>query len=285
MNKQWLRAARPPPCWHTGPVERRRELPEDQTHPRPAETIPPRREKAGDEERRFLEGPRRRPTEALFVARVAWEFFRGFRAFHFVGPCVTVFGSARFGDGNPRYDQAREVGRLLVEAGFGVVTGGGPGLMEGANRGAKEAGGFSAGANIRLATEEFPNAYLDRWIEFKYFFVRKVMLTKYSYAFIAMPGGLGTLDEVFETATLIQTAKIQDFPMVLIGSDYWNPLVEYMREQFVTEGAIDQRDLDRIIVSDSPEEAVEHIRSTTIARFGLRYAEPRWKRRRMLFER
>jgi uncharacterized protein (TIGR00730 family) len=183
-----------------------------------------------DEERRFLEGPRPRSMEAFFIGRVAWEFFKGFRALHFVGPCVTVFGSARFTEAHPEYQRTREVGRRLVEAGFSVMTGGGPGLMEAANRGAKEAGGLSLGSNIRLPLEERPNAYLDKWIEFRYFFVRKVMLTKYSYAFIAMPGGFGTLDEIFETATLVQTGKIRRFPIVLVGIDFWGPLMDHIRD-------------------------------------------------------
>src|SRR5271166_4695116 len=164
------------------------------------------------EEERFLRGPQPRGFELLRAARIFLELLRGFRALHFVGPCVTVFGSARFAPEQPYYQLAREVGARLARAGFTVMTGGGPGIMEAANRGAKDAGGYSVGCNIELAHEQQPNPYLDRWITFRHFAIRKMMLVKYSYAFIALPGGFGTLDEVFETSTLIQTEKIQDFP-------------------------------------------------------------------------
>src|SRR6478736_6477141 len=172
-------------------------------------------------ETRFLAGPHSRGSELRFAMRVFREFIRGFRNLHFVGPCVTVFGSARFAEDHPYYVAAREVGRLLAQRGFTVMTGGGPGVMEAANRGAKEAGGASVGCNIELPQEQQPNPYLDRWIECRYFFVRKVLLFKYSYAFIALPGGLGTLDELTEALTLVQTGKIQKFPVVLMGTDYW----------------------------------------------------------------
>src|SRR2546421_5866228 len=170
---------------------------------------------------RFLRGPQRRSFELVRAARIFVELIRGFRALHFVGPCVTVFGSARFAEDHPYYRLGREVGTLLARAGFTVMTGGGPGIMEAANRGAKEVGGRSIGCNIELPREQRPNPYLDRWITFRHFFVRKVMLVKYSYAFIALPGGFGTLDEIFETATLMQTHKMQEFPLVLIGSAFW----------------------------------------------------------------
>src|SRR5262249_45288353 len=166
---------------------------------------------------RFLQGPPKRGHELIRAVRIFFEFMRGFRSLHFLGPCVTVFGSARFKDGHPYYELGRTVGAGLARAGFTVMTGGGPGIMEAANRGAKDAGGFSVGCNIELPQEQRPNPYLDRWITFRHFFVRKVMLVKYSYAFVALPGGFGTLDEVFETATLIQTRKIQEFPLVLMG--------------------------------------------------------------------
>jgi uncharacterized protein (TIGR00730 family) len=148
-------------------------------------------------------------VELIRVLRIMVEFVRGFRALHFVGPCVTVFGSARFKEDHPYYALGREVGRELARAGFTVMTGGGPGIMEAANRGAKEVGGRSVGCNIELPAEQKPNQYLDRFITFHHFFVRKVMLVKYSYAFVALPGGFGTLDEIFETATLVQTGKIR----------------------------------------------------------------------------
>ena len=216
--------------------------------------------------------------------RIAAEFIQGFRRFHFLGPCVTVFGSARFGEDHPYYAMARQVGRLLAEAGFAVMTGGGPGIMEAANRGAKEAGGLSIGCNIELPLEQKPNPYLDHWITFKHFYVRKVMLVKYSYAFIAMPGGFGTMDEVFETVTLIQTGKIKDFPVILLDSGYWDPLVRFMRDTLLAQGTIDPADLELIDVMDSPEAAVSRIREVAIRRFGLRYGR-RPRRRWFLFER
>ena len=176
-------------------------------------------------------GPQPRAQELLRAIRIFTEFMRGFRALHFVGPCVTVFGSARFRENHPYYALARQCGAELARAGFTVMTGGGPGIMEAANRGAKEAGGRSIGCNIRLPKEQQPNPYLDRWITFRYFFVRKVMLVKYSYAFITLPGGFGTLDEIFETATLIQTGKIREFPLVLMGREYWQPLLAFMGER------------------------------------------------------
>ncbi|MBF8303286.1 MAG: Cytokinin riboside 5'-monophosphate phosphoribohydrolase, partial [Candidatus Dadabacteria bacterium] len=160
------------------------------------------------EDRYFLEGPRSRIQEFFFTIRVLLEFIKGFRVLHFVGPCVTVFGSARLKEDHPYYQLARNVGGRLVKLGFTVMTGGGPGIMEAANRGAKEAGGISVGCNITLPIEQKPNTYLDKWVTFNHFFVRKVLLVKYSYAFVVMPGGVGTLDELFEVITLIQTKKI-----------------------------------------------------------------------------
>jgi hypothetical protein len=196
---------------------------------------------------------------------------RGFRALHFVGPCVTVFGSARFPEGHRHYELARAVGRGLAKAGFTVMTGGGPGIMEAANRGAKEGGGRSVGANITLPQEQKPNPYLDRFVEFRYFFVRKLMLVKYSYAFIGMPGGLGTLDEITEIAVLIQTGKVQSFPIVLVGTDFWRGFLDFMRGTLLAAGTIDAVDLDRLRITDSPEEAVRIVRDTAIAKFGLTY--------------
>jgi uncharacterized protein (TIGR00730 family) len=227
---------------------------------------------------RFLAGPQRRVEELLRALRIFCEFIRGFRAFHFVGPCVTVFGSARFSESHPYYELARQTGAELARAGFTVMTGGGPGIMEGANRGAKEAGGRSIGCNIKLPREQAPNPFLDQWITFRYFFVRKVMLVKYSYAFIALPGGFGTLDEIFETATLIQTLKIREFPLVLIVKEYWRPLLEFMSEKMVKEGTIDQADLDRLIVTDSAQEAVESITEIAKRAFGLTYGSRMRKR-------
>jgi len=234
------------------------------------------------DERRFLAGPQDRTSEFVRVAKIAAEFIRGFRALHFVGPCVTVFGSTHFTEGHPYYELARAVGRELAGAGFTVMTGGGPGIMEAANRGAKEAGGRSVGCNIQLPHEQKPNAYLDHWLTFQHFYVRKVMLVKYSYAFIALPGGLGTLDEVLETATLAQTGKIKDFPVVLLPSHFWTPFTSLM-QTLVSEGTIDEADLKHLQVMDSPAAAVAHIRDVALRDFGLTYAEAP-KRRRFLFE-
>lgn len=211
------------------------------------------------DDKRFLEGPRSRLEEALRVVRIAREFIYGFRQLHFVGPCVTVFGSARFLEDNEHYVRGVEVGERLAKAGFTVMTGGGPGIMEAANRGAKKAGGRSIGCNIMLPFEQHPNPYLDRSLDFRYFFVRKVMLAKYSYAFVAMPGGFGTLDELFEVATLVQTRKIVRFPIVLMGVDFWEPMLAFFQERLVAQGTISPEDTDLLFATDSAEEAVEHI--------------------------
>lgn len=228
---------------------------------------------------RFLYGPQPRGFEFGRAAKIFWELIQGFRALHFVGPCVTVFGSARFTEDQHYYQLARRTGSLLAHAGFTVMTGGGPGIMEAANRGAKDAGGYSVGCNIQLEHEQMPNQYLDRWITFRHFSIRKMMLVKYSYAFIAMPGGFGTLDEIFETATLIQTHKIQNFPLILVGVDYWKPLLTFLREKLLSAKTIDPIDVDRIILTDSPEQAVDSITTVCLQEFGLTYgpkAKPRW---------
>lgn len=224
----------------------------------------------GEDERKFLHGPRHRRYEFGFVMRVAWEFIRGFRKLHFAGPCVTVFGSARINEG-PWYDLAREVGRELGKKGFTVMTGGGPGMMEAANRGARDVQARSIGVTIQLTFEAGANEFVDWYIQFKYFFVRKVMLVKYSYGFVITPGGVGTLDEFFETLTLMQTDKIFDFPMVLLGRDYFDPLVDFMRETLAERGLISPGDLDLFLVTDSPAEAAEYIASRTIEAHGLRH--------------
>src|SRR5579885_2991625 len=229
-------------------------------------------------ERRFLQGPQPRGFELTRALAIFFEFLRGFRALHFVGPCVTVFGSARFPDGHPFYQLARRTGALLARAGFTVMTGGGPGIMEAANRGAKEVGGLSVGCNIELPQEQQPNPYLDLWVTFRHFFVRKLMLVKYSYAFIALPGGFGTLDEIFETATLIQTHKIKNFPLVLVGQEYWRPLLEFIRGRLIETKTIDPIDAQHILVTDSAEEAVRLVRDAALTQFGLTYG-PKLKRR------
>ena len=222
------------------------------------------------DERSFLQGPGWRLSELRRLFRILAEFLRGFRTLHFVGPCVTVFGSSRFVDGHRWYELAQEMGRRLAGAGFTVMTGGGPGIMEAANRGAREAGGRSVGCNILLPLEQKPNDYLDLFLEFRYFFVRKVMLVKYSYGFVVLPGGFGTLDEIFETATLIQTQKIPDFPLVLMGRDYWQPLFDLLHGTMVREGTIDRADLDRLVLTDSPDEALAVLDRYARDRMGLR---------------
>lgn len=238
---------------------------------------------ARTDELRFLQGPQPRGYELWKAIGMFAELLRGFRAFHFLGPCVTVFGSARFGEQHPHYAAAREVGARLARSGFTVMTGGGPGLMEAANRGAKEAGGVSVGCNIELPQEQLPNPYLDHWIGFRRFFVRKVMLVKYSYAFIAMPGGFGTMDEIFEVATLIQTEKIRQFPLVLVGRDYWQPLLDFLRDRLLKLGMIDEQEYGLIQLTDSPEEAVRLVTEVAMQQFGLTYG-PRAKRRWYLGE-
>jgi hypothetical protein len=217
----------------------------------------------------FLEGPRPRLAEFFTLLRVMRDFLRGFRTLHFVGPCVTVFGSARIHPDDPHYELARKMGAAIARLGFTVMTGGGPGIMEAANRGAKDVGGRSVGCTIELPSEQPANAYLDRCVRLHYFFVRKALLVKYSYAFVVMPGGAGTLDELFEALTLIQTAKIKNFPIVIMGSDYWKELIDFM-EKMAQRAMIAPSDLRLIYATDSVEKAVEHIRSKTIEPFGLK---------------
>lgn len=235
-------------------------------------------------EKRFLQGGHSRLFELRHALRIFWECIRGFRALHFAGPCVTVFGSARFSsEDHPYYKLARKVGSQIAQQGFTVMTGGGPGLMEAANRGAKEAGGRSVGCNITLPTEQQPNPFLDCWVEIRYFFIRKLMLAKYSYAFIVMPGGFGTLDEFFEILVLVQTGKIKDFPIILMGSDYWTELLQYIKDTLCRRGAVAESDLNFIRVTDNATEAMDWIRDAALRKFGLKYAEPK-KPRRLFWE-
>ena len=246
-------------------------------------TIPAEHGPRARQERQYLEGPQSRGFELRHMWRVFSEYFRALRALHFVGPCVTVFGSARFGEGHPAYTLALGIGRALANEGFTVMTGAGPGVMEAANRGAREAGGYSVGCNIILPQEQAANPYVDRLVTFRYFFIRKVMLVKYSYGFIALPGGFGTMDEVFETATLIQTGKIKAFPIVLVGSEFWAPFLAFLREQLLASSTVDATDIERLVVTDSPQEAAAVIRDAAVSRFGLKYGRAP-KRRRWLFE-
>ncbi|MDX6562353.1 MAG: hypothetical protein QOD65_2167 [Gaiellales bacterium] len=193
-------------------------------------------------------------TDTWRVLRIMGEFVDGFDVLARVGMAVTVFGSARVKESSPYYDAAREVGRGLAERGYAVITGGGPGLMEAANRGALEAGGLSIGCNIELPHEQSPNPYTNLSINFRYFFVRKTMFVKYSEAFVVFPGGFGTLDEVFEALTLIQTAKVERFPVVLYGSEYWSGLLDWIRNRLLSEGMVSEADLGLIRVVDTTEE-------------------------------
>jgi uncharacterized protein (TIGR00730 family) len=235
------------------------------------------------DERYFLEGPRSRSSEFFMTLRIVRDFLRGFRVLHFVGPCVTVFGSARFAADHPFYELGREVGRGLSRLGFTVMTGGGPGIMEAANRGAHDVGGRSVGCNIELPLEQKPNPYLDRHVTLRHFFVRKLLLIKYSYAFIVMPGGVGTMDELFESLTLIQTRKIDQFPIVLIGKQYWRRLVDLLG-QMVEAKTIDPADMDLLLVTDSVEEAMTHIKKHAIEPFGLHRRRVALKRSWLLRE-
>jgi uncharacterized protein (TIGR00730 family) len=205
---------------------------------------------ASNERPAFLE------TDTWRALRILSEFVEGFEALAGVGRAVAVFGSARTAEGSEAYELARRVGGALADAGFAVITGGGPGAMEAANRGAHEAGGLSIGCNIELPHEQHLNPYVDLSVEFHYFFARKTMFVKYSDAFVIMPGGFGTLDELFEAITLIQTGKIRDFPVVLIGHAYWDGLLAWIRDVQVPAGAVDPQDLELVRVTDDVDEAV-----------------------------
>lgn len=220
-------------------------------------------------DRVLLGPPRSRTAEARTLLAVLWDFLRGFRALHFVGPCVTVFGSARTKETDPHYQLAREMGAAIAELGFTVMTGGGPGIMEAANRGAKDVNGRSVACNIELPQEQAANPYLDRFVTLRYFFVRKTMLAKYSYAFVVMPGGFGTLDEMFEALTLIQTGKLSNFPVILMGVDYWSAQVT-MIQKMADAGMISPDDLNLLHVTDSVDEAAQFLLEKAIKPFGLK---------------
>lgn len=206
----------------------------------------------------FLEGPKSRGQEFLFTLKVMWQFIKGFRKLHFVGPCITVFGSARFEEDHPYYIKAMELGRRISRLGLTIMTGGGPGIMEAANRGAYENGGYSVGCAIKLPVEQKTNRYMHKWVRFDYFFVRKVLLLKYSYVFVVMPGGFGTLDELFETVTLIQTAIIHDFPIVVIGRDYFGPIMNMIFEM-IHANTISAEDIKLLKFTDDIDDALQHI--------------------------
>ncbi len=217
----------------------------------------------------FLEGPKSRSEEFLTLLRVVKDFLRGLRVLHFVGPCVTVFGSARVASNDRYYALAQQMGAAIARLGFTVMTGGGPGIMEAANRGAREAGGRSVGCGIELPHEQKLNLFLDRAVILHYFFVRKALLIKYSYAFVVLPGGSGTLDEFFEALTLIQTGKIRNFPIVIMGKEYWRELLLFINKM-AEAGMISRSDLDLIYATDSVDEAIKHIQAKAIEPFGLK---------------
>jgi uncharacterized protein (TIGR00730 family) len=212
-------------------------------------------------EKSFLAGRRHREQDLESAVRFFLEFLRGFESFDFEQPCVTVFGSARFAEDHRYYDLARQIGRRLATAGFAVMTGGGGGIMEAANRGAWEAGGLSLGCNIQLPKEQKPNPYLHKFIEFEHFFARKVMLVKYSCAFIVMPGGFGTLDEAFEIATLMQTRKLEQFPLIAVGDDFWNQFADFMRDAMIKEGTVSAQEVEFIRRANTADEVMAVIRA------------------------
>jgi hypothetical protein len=217
---------------------------------------------------KFLEGPQNRRKDFTFAIKVLFEFIKGFQALHFVGPCVTIFGSARFKDGHPFYEKTEELAAKIAQLGFTIMTGGGPGIMEAANKGAREAGGRSVGCNIVLPHEQHENPYLDKWVNIKYFFVRKTLLIKYSYAFVVMPGGFGTLDEYFEALTLIQTKMILEFPIVIFDTEFHKQLIQHINTM-KSAGTISPEDPNLFLFTDSVDEAVAYIQKNTIGKFKL----------------
>jgi len=223
----------------------------------------------------YLEGPKSRGYELLFAWKVFKEFIKGFRTLHFAGPCITVFGSARFKEDNKYYKAARAFGKQIAAMGFTTMTGGGPGIMEAANKGAFENGGSSVGCNIRLPFEQKPNPYMHKWITFDYFFVRKAMLLKYSYAFIVMPGGFGTMDEFFNTLTMIQTKSITQFPMVLFGKEYYAGLMQSI-ESMSNEGTISKEDMSLVLLTDSIEDAMDYIKNYITKNYQIKPRKRLW---------
>ncbi|MBP7555616.1 MAG: TIGR00730 family Rossman fold protein [Chitinophagaceae bacterium] len=223
----------------------------------------------------YLEGPKSRGYELAFAFRVFRQFIKGFRTLHFVGPCITVFGSARFKEDHPYYQQAVECGKRIAQMGLTTMTGGGPGIMEAANRGAFENGGLSVGCNIQLPFEQHVNPYVHKSVTFEHFFVRKVLLIKYSYAFIILPGGFGTMDEFFETLTLVQTKTLTQFPIVLFGKEYYRELVEAMNDMAV-RGTISKEDMSLVLVTDDMDEAINHIKQYITTNYKIRPRRKLW---------
>ncbi len=237
----------------------------------------------GQSEINFLRGPQSRWKDLKFAFATFAQMIRGFRALHFAGPCITFFGSARFKEDHEYYTLTRKIAAEFAKLGFTIMTGGGPGLMEAANRGAKDVGGRSVGCNIKLAREQVPNDYLDRWVNMKHFFIRKILLVKYSYAFVVMPGGYGTMDEYFEALTLIQTHKIKDFPVIIFCREFHHELLEHI-DLMYNSGAISEIDRRLYLVTDSIEEAVQLVKERCIKRYNLSAIKPP-SPLRLLFER
>ena len=228
----------------------------------------------------YLEGPKPRIYELGFAWKIFTEFIKGFRLLHFVGPCITVFGSARFTENHIYYKVAQQFGKRIAQLGFATITGGGPGTMQAANKGAFENGGTSIGCNIKLPFEQKPNPYVNKSITFSYFFIRKVLLVKYSYAFIIMPGGFGTMDEFFETLTLVQTKTINNFPIVLFGKSYYQPLMNYIK-LMSEQGTINEGDIKLLLLTDDINEAMQHITTYVTANYTVKPRKRLW----WLFER
>ncbi len=218
----------------------------------------------------FLSGPNSRGREFLFLIKAFYQFIRGFRQLHFVGPCITIFGSARFKSDSIYYKKAEKIGRECAEMGFAVMTGGGPGIMEAANKGAFDAGGISIGCTIKLPHEQADNPYINKKVDFDFFFIRKVLLTKYSYAFIVLPGGFGTLDELFETITLIQTGILHHFPIVIMGTQYHQHIISHI-DTMIAEKTISPEDKDLIKYTDDCDEAIKHIRNYIHKNYKIKY--------------
>ena len=223
----------------------------------------------------YLDGPKPRMNEFFFAWSIFLQFIKGFRTLHFVGPCITVFGSARFKEGDRYYDKAREFGKRIAELGFSTMTGGGQGVMEAANRGAFENGGVSVGCNIKLPFEQEPNPYMNKSLTFDYFFIRKVLMVKYSYAFIIMPGGFGTMDELFETLTLAQTRVITNFPIVLFGKEYFAPLMHSI-DSMIAIGTISANDKKLILLTDDINEAMQYIQAYIAKNFTVKPRKKLW---------
>jgi uncharacterized protein (TIGR00730 family) len=223
----------------------------------------------------YLEGPKSRSYEFLFSIKVWMQFIKGFRVLHFVGPCITVFGSARFKEDHIYYEKAREFGKRIAEIGFTTMTGGGPGIMEAANRGAYENDGMSVGCNIKLPFEQKANKYLHKCVTFDYFFVRKALLVKYSYAFVCMPGGFGTMDEYFDVLTLIQTKSLIQFPIILFGKEFYKELSDLMADM-VKQQTINPEDLQLVLITDSVDEAMKHIHTYITGNYTIKPRKRMW---------